>query len=428
MFSIMHGTRGRLACIAAALALSLPALASTAAEPPLTLERAWLLAEQANPALRAAQANLATAEGQLDDARALLWNNPQLAAERARRRVPQIGAGDDTQREWRAELSQALEIAGQRGHRREAAEQDLAALKELIEETRRQVRAEVEQKFVRVLGLQQRAVMEAELVSIIRDNTGIARKRFEAGEDTRLDSNLAEVELGRSANQLDGVREQLIQARAELAALLQLPAETLPEAQGALTTTGAFPYTLDQLLSAAAERPRLRALDHREQAARSRLDLERASVWPDVTVGVFSGRDGPNDARERIAGVSISLPLPLFRRNAGGIGKANTELDQARIERQAAVRDTHAAVLALWQKLGSLRARTVRLERTVLQRLQENQRLSAAAYRAGEIGLTQLLLATRQVLDTRREVLEAATDFALTRIELELAAGWRGGQ
>jgi len=342
--------------------------------------------------------------------------------------VPQIGAGDDTQREWRAELSQALEIAGQRGHRREAAEQDLAALKELIEETRRQVRAEVEQKFVRVLGLQQRAVMEAELVSIIRDNTGIARKRFEAGEDTRLDSNLAEVELGRSANQLDGVREQLIQARAELAALLQLPAETLPEAQGALTTTGAFPYTLDQLLSAAAERPRLRALDHREQAARSRLDLERASVWPDVTVGVFSGRDGPNDARERIAGVSISLPLPLFRRNAGGIGKANTELDQARIERQAAVRDTHAAVLALWQKLGSLRARTVRLERTVLQRLQENQRLSAAAYRAGEIGLTQLLLATRQVLDTRREVLEAATDFALTRIELELAAGWRGGQ
>ena len=69
-----------------------------------------------------------------------------------------------------------------------------------------------------------------------------------------------------------------------------------------------------------------------------------------------------------------------------------------------------------------------RLEQFVLQRLQENQRLSAAAYRAGEIGLTQLLFATRQVLDTRREVLEAATDFALTRIELEQAAGWRGGQ
>lgn len=421
-------TGGFIARIAAALALWAAAAATAAADPALTLERAWQLAEQANPTLRAARANLAAAEGQLEDARALLWNNPQLAAERARRRVPQPGLGDDTQREWRAELSQALEIAGQRGHRREAAEQDLAALRELIEETRRQVRAEVEQKFVRVLGLQQRAAMEAELVDLIRDNAGIARKRFEAGEDTKLDSNLAEVELGRSANQLAGVREQLVQSRAELAALLQLPAESLPQAEGALSATGTFPYTLEQLLAAAADRPRLRALDHREQAARSRLELERAAVWPDVTVGLFSGREGPNDARERISGISVSLPLPLFRRNAGGIGKAASELDQTRIERQAAARDTRAAVLALWQKLGSLRERADRLERSVLQRLQENQRLSATAYRAGEISLTQLLLAIRQVLDTRREVLEAVAEFALTRIELEQAAGWRSGQ
>ena len=414
-----------MARIAAALALSLPALAALAAEPPLTLERAWLLAEQANPALKAAQASLAAAEGQLDDARGLLWNNPQLAAERTRRRVPQPGLGNDTQREWRAELSQALEIAGQHGHRREAAEQELAALKELVEETRRQVRAGVEQKFVRVLGLQTRAAMEAELVALIRDNTGVARKRFEAGEDTRLDSNLAEVELGRTSNQLEAVREQLIQARAELAAALQLPEQALPEVQGTHSADGAFPYTLDQLLATAAARPRLRALDHREQAARSRLGLERAAAYPDVTVGLFSGREGPGEARERISGISVSLPLPLFRRNATGIGKATTEPTQAQIERQAAVRDTQATVLALWQKLGSVRERVRRLEQFVLQRLQENQRLSAAAYRAGEIGLTQLLFATRQVLDTRREVLEAATDFALTRIELEQAAGWR---
>ncbi|MBZ0142981.1 MAG: TolC family protein [Rhodocyclaceae bacterium] len=428
MFSITHGTRRRLARMAAALALSLPALAASAAEPPLTLERAWQLAEQANPVLKTAQANLAAAEGQLADARGLLWNNPQLAAERARRQVPQPGLGHDTQREWRAELSQALEIAGQHGHRREAAEQELAALKELVEETRRQVRAEVEQKFVRVLGLQSRAAMEAELVALIRDNTGVARKRFEAGEDTRLDSNLAEVELGRTSNQLEAVREQLLQARADLAAALQLPAPMLPEAQGTLTADAVFPYTLDQLLAAAAARPRLRALDHREQAARSRLGLERAAAYPDVTIGLFSGREGPGDARERISGISVSLPLPLFRRNATGIGKATAELTQAQIERQAAVRDTQATVLALWQKLGSVRERVRRLEQFVLQRLQDNQRLSAAAYRAGEIGLTQLLFATRQVLDTRREVLEAATDFALTRIELEQAAGWRGGQ
>ena len=419
---------GRFARFTAALVLSAVTLAARPAEPPLTLERAWQLAEEANPTLKAAQASLAAAEGQLTDTRGLLWNNPQIAAERARRKVPQPGLGNDIQREWRAEISQTLEIAGQHGYRRGAAEQDLSALKEIVEETRRQVRADVEQKFVRVLGLQTRAATEAELVGLIRDAAGAARRRFEAGEDTKLDSNLAEVEMGRAENQLAAAREQLIQARAELAATLQLPPETLPEAQGVLSSEAAISYTLEQLLTAAAGRPRLRALDHQEQAARSRLGLERAAVYPDVTVGLFAGREGPGDVRERITGLSVSLPLPLFRRNAAGIGRATTELTQTQIERQATTRDTRASVLALWQRLDSLRGRVKRLEQLVLQRLQENQRLSTTAYRAGEINLTQLLLATRQALDTRREVLEALTDLALTRVELERAAGWSTGK
>jgi cobalt-zinc-cadmium efflux system outer membrane protein len=422
MLSNIH--YGYLARITVALAITAATLAAPAAEPPLTLARAWQIAEEANPSLKSARANLAAAEGQLSDTRGLLWNNPQLATEASRRKVPQPGLGNDLQREWRAEVSQTLEIAGQHGYRQNAAEQDLATIKETIEETRRQVRTEVEQKFVRILGLQTRVATETELVGLIRNAAGAARKRFEAGEDTKLDANLAEVELGRAESQLEAAREQLIQARAALAAALQLSAETLPEAHGTLASEAALPYTLEQLLTAAAGRPGLRALEYREQAARSRLGLERAATYPDVTVGLFSGREGPGDLRERITGLSVSLPLPLFRRNAAGIGRATTELTQTEIEFQAAKRDTRAAVLALWQRLDSLRVRVRRLEQLVLQHLQENQRLSAAAFSAGEISLTQLLLATRQVLDTRREVLEAMTDSALTRVELEQAAGW----
>ncbi len=401
-------------------------LATSAADLPLTLEHAWQLAEQANPTLKSAQANLATAEGQLADARGLLWNNPQLAAERDRRRVAQPSASADIQREWRAELSQTLEIAGQHGHRRAAAEQELSALRETIEEARRQLRAEVEQKFVRVVSLQLRAEMETGLVDLIKNNSAVTRKRFDAGEDTKLDANLAEVELGRASNQLEIVAELLIQARADLATLLQLPAEKLPTVKGSLDLKPELPYTVDQLLTAAASRAQLRALDYREQAARNRLGLERAAVYPDVTVGLSSAREGPGDAREKLVGLSVSIPLPFFRRNAAGIGKASAELTQAEIEKQAAGRDTRARVLTLWQKLDSLRQRVRRMDQSVLQRLEENQRLSTAAYRAGEISLVQMLLATRQVLDTRREVLEAMTDFALTRSELEQSAGWTG--
>jgi len=399
-------------------------LATPAADLPLTLEHAWQLAEQANSTLKSAQANLAAAEGQLADTQGLLWNNPQISAERVRRIVPDPGLGERTQREWGMGVTQTLEIAGQQGYRRKAAEQELAALRETIEEARRQLRAEVEQKFIRVLALQLRTEMETGLVDLIKENSAVTRKRFDAGEDTKLDANLAEVELGRASNQLEAIGEQLIQARAELATLLQLLAEKLPAVKGVLAVKPGLPYTLDQLLAAAANRSQLRALDHREQAARNRLGLERAAVYPDITVGLNSAREGPGSAREKLVGLSVSIPLPLFRSNAAGIGKASAELTQAEIEKQAAGRNTHARVLALWQKLDSLRQRTQRLDQSVLQRLEENQRLSAAAYRAGEISLIQMLLATRQVLDTRREVLEAMTDFALTRSELEQAAGW----
>ncbi|HEY9145499.1 MAG TPA: TolC family protein, partial [Thiobacillus sp.] len=171
--------------------------------------------------------------------------------------------------------------------------------------------------------------------------------------------------------------------------------------------------------------PVLQALGHREQSAKSRLDLERASRYPDVTVGLSTGREGPFDAREKIVGLSAALPLPLFRQNAGGIGRATTELNQTRIEREAAGRDVRAQVVALWERFTNLEARVQRLKESVLPSLEENRRLSSISFRAGEIGLLQLLLVNRQVLDGQRDLLDARTDLRLTQVALEAAAGWQ---
>lgn len=392
---------------------------------PLTLDEAWRLAEAANPALRTAQAGLAAAQGQERDAQSLLFNNPQLSAEHTWRRASHSGASDDSFPEWNYGVSQTFEIAGQRGYRREAAAQELAATDVGIEAVRRQIRAEVEQRFVGVLTLQRRIDTEREALQLVEESAAAVRKRVAAGEDTRLDGNLATVEAERARNQLIVLTENLIQARAELAAQLQLPPETLPEVVGQFDVA-LPPYGLPELLAAAAERPQLRALAYREQAARSRLGLERASVYPDLTIGLSSGREGPSDGRERLTTLSVSVPLPLFRRNAAGIGRASSELTQAEIERQAAARDGAAQVGALWLRLQSLQTRVKRQTEVVLPALEENKRLSATAFRAGEIGLVQLLLVNRQVLEARRDYFDAVSEFTLNRIALEQAAGWTG--
>lgn len=414
--------RRALALLAGAW-LTLAGLPEASADPPLTLVEAWRLAEAANPTLRNAQANQAAAEGLRADARGFLWNNPLISAESIRREGRQSAFSPERWREWNVGLTQTFEIAGQHAHRREAADQELAALLASLQETRRQVRADIEQRFVRVLALQLRIATEVETLRLVDDAATAVQKRVAAGEDSRLDGNLARVEAERGRNQLAALRERLTESRAELASALQLAPESLPEVVGELMPTAAS-YTLDQLLASARTRPQLQALERREAAAASRLSLERAAAYPDITVGVTAGREGSTEARERLIGVSLSVPLPLFRRNATGIGKATTELTQAQIERQVSSRDIPALVRALWLQIDSLRARVMRLEANVLASLDQNQQLSAKSYRAGEIGLLQLIVVNRQVLDGRRDLIDARTELRLATIALETASGW----
>jgi cobalt-zinc-cadmium efflux system outer membrane protein len=412
-------TRGLLPCIVFAV---LAGIVPPAAALTLTLEEAWRIAEQANPAIRNAQAVIHAAEGQLAESRALLWTNPGLALEGSRSRIPLAAAPDDRINAWRAGVSQQFEIAGQQGRRREVAEAEIAAIRANIAETRAALRADVEQRFVQVLALQLRAEVERQTVSIVEQSSGIMAKRLEAGEIGRLDANLARVEAERARNQLVQLAEQLTQARAELAILLQLPAGDLPEAAGELRRAPG--YRLEELLQAASRRRQLETFARREEAARSRLELERAARYPDVTLGVFSGRDGPPTLRENLVGLSVSVPLPVFRRNEAGVGRAMTELTQVQIDRQAAERNALAGVRAQWQRVGQLESRVQRLQETVLKILGDNQRLSQIALREGEIGIAELLLVNRQVAETRRELLDAETELRLARIALERAAGW----
>lgn len=352
-----------------------------------------------------------------------MFNNPQLSTDLTRRSVPQAGQGSERRQEWSAGLSQTLEIAGQRGYRREAADAALAALRAEIADARRSARTTASERFYRVLALQQRVVLEEQALKLFEGTAAAIQKRRAAGEDTKLDANIATVEAERARNQLAIAQEQLLAARSELSATIQLPPSSLPEVVGELSMTPRR-FSLAELLAGVDAQPRLRALVERENSATSRLKLEQASTYPDVTVGVNVGREGPGTARERLTTLTLSVPLPLFKRNATGIGQARSELSQVQIERQTTLRDTRANVNALWRRLDSLEARVRRLQESMLPALADNQQLSVKSQQAGQIGLLELIVVNRQALDARRDLNDALSEYQATRLELELAAGW----
>lgn len=398
------------------------ALSAAAVAAPLTLEQAWALAEQANPELRAAQANLIAAQGQATDARAPLWNNPEPFGDITRRKIPEQGQPDTNTRDWRLGLRQTFETGGQQRIRREMARENLTAVELAIADTRRRVRLDVAQQFFRVLGLQQRSIMERETLSLIESAAGAVRRRVSEGEDTRLDGNLAEIEAARARNQLALLQEQLLRARAELASMLQLPPGQLPEAAGTLARAPLL-TDLPTLLASLEQRPDITASAARLRTAFAQLRLERATVSPDVTIGLSYGRDGSVFRDENVAGLAVSLPIPLFRRNATGIGRAVTERTQREIEDIALNRNVRAEIQALWTQMENLRSRVERLRSSVLPLLEENQRLSQTAMREGEIGLLQLLTVNRQLLDGRRDLIQAETELRLIEAFLDPLTG-----
>ncbi len=398
-----------------------PAQTATGAGP-LTVAEAMRLAETAHPAVRAREAQLAAAEATRRAAASLLFNNPQLTVERARR---QPSGPDGRVNEWGAGIAQTIEIGGQQSRRRDAAAAALEALRAEIDDARRQARSEAALRFHAVLAAQSRVQLEDRSLQLSDSTAQAVEKRRAAGEDTRLDANVAMVEAERARNALALARERLLDARAELGAVLQLPPAAVPEVVGEHSVpTGPAPqYDLERLLAAVQDLPRLRALAARENAARAHLAMERARRLPDVTVGVNVAREGAAEARERVTTLSVSVPLPLFQRNAAAVGQAMTDATQAEIEHATATRNAQAQVRRLWSRLESQRERVQRLQRSVVSAASSNQQLAARSRQAGQIGLLDQLLVNRQSLDAERELNDALAELYATRIELEQAAG-----
>ena len=390
---------------------------------PLNLEKAWAIAEQNNPDLKRAIANQQATQGELSDANAALYNNPIVNLEGRRRAVYQPNRSDANKNEWGGGVAQTFEIAGQQGLRHQSAQASLAAQDQEIAETARNIRAQVEEQFVHVLTLQKQIETEQRTLVLIERNTLLSSKRVEAGEDSKLDGNLAIVDAERARNQLSLLQEQLTRAKSALSLLLQIPQQDVQEVVGELQPITST-YSLDDLLASAELRPAKKALSLRESSARNRLSLERSMVYPDVTVSLNYSREAGLDGDDKITSLGFSLPIPLFRKNAAGIGRATSELSQVEIDRKAFERDTQANIRAAWERRQNLQQRLQRLNSEVSPKLEENLKLSQLAFQSGEIGLPQLLLVQRQTIDAQRDLIDALRDLRLTQIELEYAAGW----
>jgi cobalt-zinc-cadmium efflux system outer membrane protein len=269
--------------------------------------------------------------------------------------------------------------------------------------------------YLRALHAQERIRLIATSEELAETVYSVAARRFKAGDIAILDVNIARSSLARIRADHEVAEAERALAVGDLQQLLGLEGDVRVEG---LLTPGAK-ADRDVLLKAAAERPELRALEAGVREADADASLGRAFATPDFGLGVRYSREGGDD----IVFGRMTITLPMFSKGqelqAVGSARAarlRAELEAARARVQLEVRAAHDAYSRRLAAVGVL-------ETDAIPGMDENEALTTRSFDVGQLGLPELLLIRREILDTRSAYLDALLEAALARIDLEASAG-----
>jgi len=340
---------------------------------------------------RASGAVLALSAAQLDLARSEVererrWPNPTLDYTRE-------SAGDTEQF---LTLSQAFDFSGRRSLRRRSAELRVAATQHEVTGQQLDLARIVRSEFSRAAHQQELVRALTGWTQRIGAASEMAARLQAGGEVSGYDRRRLEREKIGAEARLAAERGALVASQRRLAALLgaeQLDGITL-QSPAALTIPD------DTEIAARIEqRPEIAALAKRIEAAT--LDRQVAQRWRvpllDLTAGM---KNTPTDSGA-ILGAGVALPL--FNRNHDELLRAKAEVAILTAQREIAFSRARGEATGLAAEARALRG-AARLFRE--QALPTSARLTAtaeAAYRAGELGILELLDAYRTALDAEIE-------------------------
>ncbi len=401
-----------------ALAVSL-----SAAESPVEVVPEALVSEALG-----ANAELSFYQAQLEGAKASTRLAGRLDLPKAELQVGQIRsknldqsmAGEGAM--WAASVRQSFEWPGRLGLRKAIANQDVALASLGLEAFRRELSGKVRENAFGLASAEEKSRVARAVADRFRALREVLVQRDPAGIAPQLEVRIleaTELTLRRRASEfalaVDAERVRLNLLRgAALDAPLQVK-RVLPE----LPERPA----LDRLMAAANTNNfelRTRAAELVQQGFR--VELARNERWPAFEVGPMTmGQDG--STLDRIVGVGVAFPLPLWRPRAANIAAAESKRQQAVAVLAVARREVERRVVSAARAYDSRLAELAHWRSDVVSEFESAAELADRHHRLGAVPATtyvelqkQYLDAVEAHLDTRREALAAL-------LELEQATG-----
>lgn len=351
---------------------------------PLALVQAIRDAWRNHPAVQAADARLAASQS-LAQAAARPLYNPELEISSSNADVNTRSVG----------VAQQIDWSGKRHARASVADAQTRAVEAERDGVRRQVALDWLRGAAALQVENERVALGAQRLTLLDRFAVLARKRFDAGDISSLERDLAELALQEA-------RAQQAELLADQAKALQ----TLTAAGGAAAPMPALPVSPPDvgdapLTNASLETlPEVRKAQAESEAAQARVAVAERERRADPTVALTTGRVSDGPFNDRLFGVTVRIPLFVRNRyRAEGVAaRANADAADAAwrdvrlragAQREQA-RTSYHALRAAWLAWQDNRAARASDRAGLLQKLWE----------AGEIGTADYLVQLKQSLDT----------------------------
>jgi len=421
----------------------------------LTVDEAVALALLNNPSFQAIFQDIGVSRA--DVVQSGLLSNPTLSLGF---RLPEGGG----RAEVTAGLAQQIVDLWQIPMRKRIAEAQLERTVTSVVAQATVLAADVRDKYYRLLASQRAEELAAENLHLIEQSLELAQARLRAGDVGPLDVNLVRMNLLDAQVERESVRQDLMMAELALAGALGLSRSDAPVTlDGALPKPQPIRENEDDLLTLADERRLdLRAAGLALTAAENELERECMNVFPSIVVGIagerterrgLADRDILADtARSSIAagkptapsiqsraqrdqarrqvidallGATVAIALPIWDQNQAHIAKARFEVIRRRKLLDAAYDGAARQVKEAFRRAMIAQELAEFFEDEVLPQATQNVEGARSLYRTGEQGVLALLEAQEMLVQQRRRSVSILQDYALARVDLELAVGGR---
>ena len=351
---------------------------------------------------------------QSDVITARTWPNPEFSYDR------ETLDNDEDHIEQTFVVSQQFDFSGRRALQRQAADRHLEAARYESAAWRAELTKDIRQRFYSALLQQQRQQVYRSLENSIRVLSRALQRRRNEGDVSIYDFQRVSTERASIEAEVRNADVDSYAARQDLWILLGSGDRAFQSLEGELLPHQ--PVPLDQLTASLDNQPSLRQLKEQSEAFALQQRAESRTI-PDVTLGLGLKREENNDKTDNGLVLNASIPLPVFDKRKDTQTRYQAEALIARSEYELALATAQAELKGLWQQVRQYRNSAAKFRQDSVQGTRELIKIAEAYYRAGEVGILELLDAYRGALDAELNALDLEFKARSAQIRLEHLTG-----